>query len=104
MAAAATTPSSSRATSGILSSTLFAALDLTDKVQRAISAMGHTHLTHVQAAAIPPLMQGRDVLGAARTGARSAAPCSVIAVVLDSRALSSGREFVQHTHSISRDL
>ena len=33
-----------------------------------IAEMGHTRLTEVQARTIPPLLLGRDVLGAAKTG------------------------------------
>ena len=35
---------------------------------QAITAMKFTHMTEVQARTIPPLMSGRDLLGAARTG------------------------------------
>ena len=35
---------------------------------QAIAEMGHTHMTEVQAKSIPPLLLGRDVLGAAKTG------------------------------------
>ncbi len=34
-----------------------------------IAELGHTTMTEVQARTIPPLLQGRDVLGAAKTGA-----------------------------------
>lgn len=54
---------------GILSETRFDALDLSSGIRRAVADMRHTHLTHVQQASIPPLMQGKDLLGAARTGA-----------------------------------
>jgi hypothetical protein len=36
---------------------------------QAIADMGFSHLTEVQARTIPALLTGRDVLGAARTGA-----------------------------------
>ena len=36
---------------------------------QAIAEMGFTTMTEVQARSIPPLLQGRDVLGAAKTGA-----------------------------------
>ena len=37
-------------------------------VRQAIKEMGYTLMTEVQARTIPPLLAGRDVLGAARTG------------------------------------
>lgn len=36
---------------------------------QAIAEMGFATMTEVQARSIPPLLQGRDVLGAAKTGA-----------------------------------
>ncbi|CAH7685014.1 P-loop containing nucleoside triphosphate hydrolase protein [Phakopsora pachyrhizi] len=48
--------------------TEFLSLDLSPGTEKAIKEMGFTHMTEVQARTIPPLMTGRDVLGAARTG------------------------------------
>ncbi|TIB93696.1 DEAD-domain-containing protein [Wallemia mellicola] len=46
----------------------FSNLDLTDGTRSAIEEMGFSQMTEVQAKTIPPLMAGRDVLGAAHTG------------------------------------
>jgi ATP-dependent RNA helicase DDX18/HAS1 len=46
----------------------FANLDVCDKTKQAITEMGFTTMTEVQGRTIPPLMAGRDVLGAAKTG------------------------------------
>ncbi|KAK9722109.1 ATP-dependent RNA helicase [Basidiobolus ranarum] len=46
----------------------FTALGLSEKTSSAITEMGFTKMTEVQARTIPPLMAGRDVLGAAKTG------------------------------------
>ncbi|GLI65585.1 hypothetical protein VaNZ11_009159 [Volvox africanus] len=54
--------------SGIMSTTEFSSLELTENTQKAIADMGYTHLTEVQARTLPALLTGRDVLGAARTG------------------------------------
>lgn len=43
-------------------------LKLSAPTMKAIDKMGFTNLTTVQARTIPPLMAGRDVLGAAKTG------------------------------------
>ena len=46
---------------------------------QAINALNFSHMTEVQARTIPPLMAGRDLLGAARTGEReSGSPGSVM--------------------------
>lgn len=52
----------------IAPTTLFSSLDLSPGTTSALAAMGFTTLTEVQARTIPPLLAGRDVLGAARTG------------------------------------
>jgi ATP-dependent RNA helicase DDX18/HAS1 len=46
----------------------FEHLDISEPTMKAIKEMGFTKMTEVQARTIPPLMAGRDVLGAAKTG------------------------------------
>ena len=46
----------------------FADMSLSDRTMKAIQGMGFTSMTEIQRRAIPPLLAGRDVLGAAKTG------------------------------------
>jgi ATP-dependent RNA helicase DeaD len=46
----------------------FATLGLDDKILAALTTLGYEEPTPVQLAAIPPLLEGRDVLGQAATG------------------------------------
>ncbi|KAK4691957.1 ATP-dependent RNA helicase DDX18/HAS1, partial [Lecanoromycetidae sp. Uapishka_2] len=46
----------------------FADLNLSSKTMQAIEDMGFEKMTEIQQRGIPPLMAGRDVLGAAKTG------------------------------------
>ncbi|KAJ9658765.1 ATP-dependent RNA helicase [Neophaeococcomyces mojaviensis] len=46
----------------------FAELNLSEKTTKAIQEMGFTTMTEIQQRGIPPLLAGRDVLGAAKTG------------------------------------
>jgi ATP-dependent RNA helicase RhlE len=46
----------------------FNALDLIEPLQRAVAAENYQTMTPIQAQAIPPLLEGRDVLGCAQTG------------------------------------
>ncbi|KYK58101.1 ATP-dependent RNA helicase HAS1 [Drechmeria coniospora] len=46
----------------------FDELKLSEKTMRAIGEMGFTKMTTIQRTAIPPLLAGKDVLGAAKTG------------------------------------
>jgi ATP-dependent RNA helicase DDX18/HAS1 len=46
----------------------FSTLALSDQTTRGLSEMGFSTMTPVQAKAIPLLLAGKDVLGAARTG------------------------------------
>lgn len=48
--------------------TAFSALDLSPGTRKAIEGMGFESMTEVQARTIPPLLAGKDVLGAAKTG------------------------------------
>lgn len=47
---------------------LFENADFSEPTMKAIKEMGFTKMTKVQAKTIPPLLAGRDVLGAAKTG------------------------------------
>ena len=46
----------------------FSELNLSDKTMRAIEDMKFENMTEIQQRGIPPLLAGRDVLGAAKTG------------------------------------
>lgn len=46
----------------------FKDLNLSEKTMKAIQGMGFEKMTQIQQRGIPPLMAGRDVLGAAKTG------------------------------------
>ncbi|PYH87570.1 DEAD-domain-containing protein [Aspergillus ellipticus CBS 707.79] len=46
----------------------FEELNLSDKTMKAIQEMGFQTMTEIQQRTIPPLLAGRDVLGAAKTG------------------------------------
>ncbi|KAK2422297.1 DEAD-box ATP-dependent RNA helicase [Trifolium repens] len=55
--------------SGIMSKESFSSLGLSQPTSKSITDMGFNRMTQIQAKAIPPLLMGKDVLGAARTGA-----------------------------------
>jgi len=46
----------------------FDELGLSEKVLAAVQASGYTSPTPIQAQAIPPALQGKDILGIAQTG------------------------------------
>ncbi|MAB81950.1 MAG: DEAD/DEAH box helicase [Phycisphaerae bacterium] len=46
----------------------FSALQLSEPIVRAVTAKGYVSPTEIQAGAIPPALEGRDVLGTAQTG------------------------------------
>ncbi len=46
----------------------FASLNLCDELQKAVAEQGYTTPTAIQLAAIPAVLSGRDVMGAAHTG------------------------------------
>lgn len=48
--------------------TQFKELNLIDPIQNALDALGYQNPTPIQEQAIPPILQGRDVLGCAQTG------------------------------------
>ena len=65
----------------------FADLELNPRVLEAVSAMGYEAPTPIQAEAIPPLLEGRDLLGQAQTGTgKTAAFALPLLSRLDTRA------------------
>jgi ATP-dependent RNA helicase SrmB len=48
--------------------TTFSELELDESLLKALESKGFTRPTAIQAAAIPPALEGRDVLGSAPTG------------------------------------
>jgi len=54
--------------SNFFSSIRFDSLPIHDRVKQGLADMKFTHLTEIQAKAIPHMLNGRDVLGAAKTG------------------------------------
>jgi len=66
---------------------LFADLDLPEPLMRALADVGYESPSPIQAATIPPLLAGRDVLGQAQTGTgKTAAFALPILARLDARA------------------
>src|SRR5881398_310654 len=55
----------------------FADFGLAPEIQRALSDQGYVHPTPIQAQAIPLVLQGRDVMGAAQTGTGKTAAFSI---------------------------
>ena len=58
-------------------STAFASVGLAESLQRAVAAQGYTMMTPIQAKAIPIVLAGRDVMGAAQTGTGKTAAFSL---------------------------
>ncbi|UTY58013.1 DEAD/DEAH box helicase [Massilia sp. erpn] len=55
----------------------FSDFGLSPDIQRALTEQGYTHPTPIQAQAIPVVLQGRDVMGAAQTGTGKTASFSL---------------------------
>ncbi|KAH9685610.1 hypothetical protein KPL70_014028 [Citrus sinensis] len=101
---------------GIMSSTSFDSLGLSQHTFRAIQDMGFQFMTQIQARAVPPLMVGKDVLGAARTGSGKTLAFLIPAVELLYNAqfaprngtgvivICPTRELAIQTHAVAKDL
>ena len=63
----------------------FSTLELSDGTQKALAELGYTSMRPVQERTIPPLLTGKDVLGAARTGSGKTLAFLVPAIELVSR-------------------
>ncbi|XP_009346649.2 LOW QUALITY PROTEIN: DEAD-box ATP-dependent RNA helicase 51 [Pyrus x bretschneideri] len=101
---------------GIMSTESFASLNLSENTYKAIEEMKFQYMTQIQARAIPPLLIGKDVLGAARTGSGKTlaflipamellynthfAPRNGMGVVV----ICPTRELAIQTHAVAKDL
>ncbi|KAM1938156.1 hypothetical protein FF1_015788 [Malus domestica] len=101
---------------GIMTTESFASLNLSENTYKAIEEMKFQYMTQIQARAIPPLLIGKDVLGAARTGSGKTlaflipavellynthfAPRNGMGVVV----ICPTRELAIQTHAVAKDL
>ncbi|XWS60359.1 hypothetical protein CRYUN_Cryun07bG0029100 [Craigia yunnanensis] len=102
--------------SGIMSTESFESLGLSEPTFKAIKEMNFQYMTQIQARAIPPLMIGKDVLGAARTGSGKTLAFLVPAVELLYNVhftprngtgvivICPTRELAIQTHAVAKDL
>uniref|UniRef100_A0A5B7AN07 ATP-dependent RNA helicase n=1 Tax=Davidia involucrata TaxID=16924 RepID=A0A5B7AN07_DAVIN len=102
--------------SGIMSTEAFASLPISELTMNAIKDMGFQYMTQIQARAIPPLLEGKDVLGAARTGSGKTLAFLVPAVELLYHirftprngtgvvVICPTRELAIQTHAVAKDL
>ncbi|XP_030967230.1 DEAD-box ATP-dependent RNA helicase 51-like [Quercus lobata] len=101
---------------GIMSSESFESLGLSEPTSNAIKDIGFQYMTQIQARAIPPLLLGKDILGAARTGSGKTLAFLIPAVELlhhshfSSRngtgviVICPTRELAIQTHAVAKDL
>ncbi|CAL9772915.1 unnamed protein product [Musa acuminata subsp. burmannicoides] len=101
---------------GILTSEPFSRLPLSDLTMKAIQEMGFENLTQIQARAIPPLLAGKEVMGAARTGSGKTLTFLIPAVELLHNIhfmprngtgviiICPTRELAIQTHAVAKDL
>lgn len=101
---------------GIMSDDSFSALQISELTMKAIKDTGFSHMTQIQSRAIPPLLEGKDVLGAARTGSGKTlaflipavellyhtrfTPRNGVGVVI----ICPTRELAIQTHAVAKDL
>ncbi|KAK4735432.1 hypothetical protein R3W88_009693 [Solanum pinnatisectum] len=102
--------------SGIMSSELFSSVEISEPTMKAIKDMGFEYMTQIQARAIPPLLEGKDVLGAARTGSGKTLAFLIPAVELLFHVhftprngtgvvvICPTRELAIQTHAVAKDL
>ncbi|KAJ0983619.1 hypothetical protein J5N97_011874 [Dioscorea zingiberensis] len=72
----------------IMSSEPFSILPISEPTMNAIKEMGFVNMTQIQARSIPPLLEGKDVMGAART----------VIIICPTR------ELAIQTHAVAKDL
>jgi ATP-dependent RNA helicase DDX18/HAS1 len=101
---------------GFFSDDSFSSLPLTEETQTAIKEMGYETMTKIQARAIPPLLAGKDLIGAAQTGSGKTLAFLIPVVELLRKAkfqsrngtgaiiLSPTRELAMQTYGVCKEL
>ncbi|CAN1180417.1 DEAD-box ATP-dependent RNA helicase 51 [Linum perenne] len=101
---------------GIMSTESFDSLGLSEPTMKAIQDIGFQYMTQIQAGSIPPLLTGKDVLGAARTGSGKTLAFLIPAVELLHKihfaprngtgvvVICPTRELAIQTHQVAEDL
>ncbi|KAJ6750734.1 hypothetical protein OIU85_001286 [Salix viminalis] len=99
-----------------MSTESFDSLGLSEATHKSIQEMGFENLTQIQARAIPPLLLGKDVLGAARTGSGKTLAFLIPAIELLHNVhfaprngtgvvvICPTRELAIQTHAVAKDL
>ncbi|XP_051115127.1 DEAD-box ATP-dependent RNA helicase 51 [Andrographis paniculata] len=105
-----------KSASGIMSGEAFSTLPISEPTMNAIKDMGFQYMTQIQAGSIPPLLEGKDVLGAARTGSGKTLAFLIPAVELLHHirftprngtgviVICPTRELAIQTHAVAKDL
>lgn len=73
----------------------FESLGLSEELLRAVEREGYTTPTPVQAQAIPPLLDGKDVLGVAQTGTGKTAAFALPVLQIMSRSRPQGKRYIR---------
>ncbi|GAA0168295.1 RNA helicase [Lithospermum erythrorhizon] len=101
---------------GIMSTEAFSNLPISEPTIQAIKDMNFHYMTQIQATAIPPLLEGKDVLGAARTGSGKTLAFLIPAVELlyhiqftprngtGAVVICPTRELAIQTHAVAKEL
>ncbi|URE44585.1 DUF4217 domain containing protein [Musa troglodytarum] len=101
---------------GILTSESFSRLPISELTMKAIQEMGFENMTQIQSRAIPPLLEGKEVMGAARTGSGKTLAFLIPAVELLHNIhfmprngtgviiICPTRELAIQTHAVAKDL
>jgi ATP-dependent RNA helicase RhlE len=75
--------------------TTFESLGLSKELLRAVESEGYTTPTPVQVQSIPPLLEGRDVLGVAQTGTGKTAAFALPVLQIMSRSRPQGKRYIR---------
>ncbi|KAG6477803.1 hypothetical protein ZIOFF_061235 [Zingiber officinale] len=101
---------------GILTTDSFSNLPISNQTMKAIQEMGFQHMTQIQSRAIPPLLVGKELMGAARTGSGKTLAFLIPAVELLHHIcfmprngtgviiICPTRELAIQTHAVAKDL